>query len=112
MIKTKDNRYKCEFFLINPFLFILESLLTLTFVLAKLITLLNGKKRLLYEGYTYYVRYESKHKNETHWACSQYPKCKANLYANIHHVVSKTIGEHCHGKKKMYVSASGLYVVY
>ncbi|KAF9411998.1 hypothetical protein HW555_009353 [Spodoptera exigua] len=77
---------------------------------AKIITLINGKKRLLYQSHTYFVRYETK--NETRWSCSHFPKCKASLYANNNQIVTKIIGEHCHGTKKLYVSATGHYVVY
>ncbi|CAH2267960.1 jg8414 [Pararge aegeria aegeria] len=46
---------------------------------SELITMLNGKTVLLFDGYTFYKRYEMKKFNK--WNCTVYPKCDA--YVNI-----------------------------
>lgn len=74
---------------------------------AELITMLNGKTVLLFDGYTFYKRQTLKRFNK--WNCTVYPKCDA--YVNIDNEMnvwgSKTT--HNHKARQVIRTSSGRY---
>ncbi|CAH2085778.1 unnamed protein product [Euphydryas editha] len=76
---------------------------------SKIITLENGKRPMLYEGYTYFKHYRVR--GMFRWSCTRFGKCKAFVLAGDEDLrIHSVHNEHNHGIQNLYVSENGIYI--
>lgn len=75
---------------------------------AKLITMINDKQLVLYQGYTFYKQYDRK--NLDKWHCTSQPKCKAYLITDKDLIIHQGSTEHNHRKKQLIENSMGRYI--
>ncbi|KAJ8724574.1 hypothetical protein PYW08_016048 [Mythimna loreyi] len=78
----------------------------LNFQNAQLITMVNGKQLILYQGYTFYKRYQTK-KPLDKWQCTSQPRCKAFLILDSDLNIHDGYTEHTHKMKQHIPSRAG-----
>lgn len=71
----------------------------------------NGKQRLIYNGYTYFLYYKSKKYGHTKYMCTGYTNCRAYIIINDNmDILALSEVKHDHKTVKLQKMKSGKYV--
>lgn len=76
---------------------------------VEMITMMNGRTRMVHDGYTFFYRYTIQQTQHQKWCCTRFPKCKAFLLLRDQDVRRDSVFEHNHGKDMMYRCTNGRY---
>lgn len=72
-----------------------------------MVEMASGKTHLLYEGYTFFYRYQTKLGKK--WVCTNFPRCKSWLYVDEMNMITRVDAMHNHEMRQLYLRADGRF---
>lgn len=84
-------------------------MLCVSLFLATLITLANGKKRIMYKSYTYVNTGKIKGSPDYRWMCT-YLQCRSHLIVSLDLDIRKVVEAHRHDPPKFTKTPKGTYI--
>lgn len=70
--------------------------------------MVNGKKLILHDGYTYYKM--GKKGGCDKWRCTANPNCKSHVLTDQYQKIVMVVSEHQHIKKALHKTQDGRYI--